>query len=273
LLASFPLLSWGAKGHQLAAALAIQDLPPEPRAWFAGQEAFVSEYAPEPDHWRNHDRKEATRHYLNSEVYGGPDQVPHDANRALFKIGSRDFQKAGQLPWIIQDRYRDLVAAFRSRDAKQVALVTSILSHYVADAQVPLHTTVDYDGTGKDQKGVHSRWETGLLERYVELPDLQVRRVQAEPAPIEAPWNWIRESHVLVGQLLLDDREAARSDFKDGRGKRRAGAYWEIFRQSQGPVVKAQLQKAGERTAMLVVAAWKQAGSPTPGFPLQRDQR
>lgn len=257
-----PLLAWGAKGHQLAAALAVRDLPPGPRAWLQDQEAFVSQYAPEPDHWRDHDRKEAPRHYLNTEVYGGPERVPHSASLAMLAVGSRDFQKAGQLPWIIADRYGDLVQAFRQRDTQRIALITAILSHYVADAQVPLHATVDYDGRDKAAKGVHSRWETGLVERYLDLPTLRVRQVSPEPSPREAPWTWIRESHALVGQLLSDDREAADSDLRKGRGKRRGGSYWTIFQDLQGPTVRLQLEKAGERTAMLVAAAWQEAGSP-----------
>jgi hypothetical protein len=263
-LACAPLLSWGAKGHQLAAALAVRDLPAGPKAWLQSQEAFVSQYAPEPDHWRNQDRKEASRHYLNTEVYGGPDRVPHNAYLAMVAISPKAFQRAGQLPWIIQDRYGDLVQAFRQGDKQRVALVTSILSHYVADAQVPLHTTEDYDGLDKASKGIHGRWETGLVERYIELADLQVRTVKADGAPKEAPWAWIQESHALIGPLMSDDREASSSDLPKGRSKRRGGSYWTIFQELQGPVVRAQLQKAGERTAMLVMAAWQEAGRPLP---------
>ena len=41
------------------------------------------------------------------------------------------------------------------------------LSHYVGDAFVPLHTTINYDGQLTDQKGLHSLWESQLPERFI----------------------------------------------------------------------------------------------------------
>jgi hypothetical protein len=46
------------------------------------------------------------------------------------------------------------------------------------------------------------------------------------------------------------------------RGKQRTQAYWMIFWAKQGPVVKAQLQLAGEHLGDAILNAWIAAGRP-----------
>lgn len=266
LLAALPLSAWGDKGHRIACGLALDGLPPGPRAWFTGREAEVEAHASDPDHWRQ-DRKEGPRHFLDMEPYGGPDQLPRTVEEAQARVGG-DFYRSGVLPWIIQDRWRDLVEAFRSGDASRVAYATSILSHYVADACVPLHTTENHDGQATNQRGVHGRWESGLVERHVQREALKALPAETDPKLLERPWEWLRASHALVPQLLEDDRQADRTTPTGGRGQaQRSQAYWMIFWAKQGPVVKGQLQLAGKRLGDAVLNAWIAAGSPPAAGP------
>lgn len=261
LLLASPLWSWGDKGHRATCALALQGLPPELRAWYAGREGEVEDHASDPDHWRQ-DRKEGPRHFLDMEPYGGPDHLPRTEEEARARLGG-GFYRTGVLPWIIQDRWRDLVDAFRSGDAARVAMATSILSHYVADAHVPLHTTENHDGQATNQRGVHSRWETGLVERYLQVDAIKALPAEADPHILERPWEWLRAAHALVPQLLEDDRTADRTSPVDAQGRsRRTQAYWMMLWAEQGPVVEQQLQLAGKHLGDAVVSAWVAAGRP-----------
>ncbi|HJV37386.1 MAG TPA: S1/P1 nuclease [Geothrix sp.] len=263
LLAALPLSAWGDKGHRAACALALKGLPPEPRAWYTGREGEVEDHASDPDHWRQ-DRKEGPRHFLDMEPYGGPDHLPRTVEEAQARLGG-DFYRTGVVPWIIQDRWRDLVDAFRSGDAARVAMATSILSHYVADAHVPLHTTENHDGQATNQRGVHSRWETGLVERYVQPETLTPLSAEVDSRFMERPWEWLRASHALIPQLLEDDRTADRTTPADTRGRAmRTPAYWMVFWARQGPVVTRQLQLAGKHLGDAVLSAWVEAGRPAP---------
>jgi hypothetical protein len=261
LLFAMPLSSWGDKGHRAVSSLALMSLPDGPRAWFTGREADVCDHASDPDHWKR-DRKEGPRHFLDLEPYGDPDHLPHTLEEAQTKVGG-DYYRLGVLPWIIQDRWRDLVDAFRGGDPAKVALATAILGHYIADAHVPLHTTVNHDGQLTNQRGVHSRWESGLVERYLVAEDLPVPLAQPDAAFLDRPWDWLKASNALVPQLLEDDREADRSTPESNRGKQRTQAYWLIFWGKQGPVVKQQLQLAGEHLGEAVLNAWMVAGRPS----------
>jgi hypothetical protein len=259
LLLAAPLAAWGERGHRLAATRALTALPPELRAWYAGREARLADAAVEPDGWRAHDRKEGPRHYLNTELYGRPEDIPHEAEAALAKVGGAIFQKAGTVPWVIQDRQRELVAAFRSGDAAKVAEVSGWLSHYVADLHVPLHTTTNHDGQLSDQRGIHSRWESGLVERYLTEASIQPGAAVAADAA-RAPWEWLAESFARVPKLLADDGEASRGESREQ--PQRSVGYWRNFWALQGPVVEDQLTRATRRMAGLWLAAWREAGSP-----------
>jgi len=150
LAGSAPASAWGRTGHRLVAELALKDLPPEVSLWLKGQERSLLEHSSDPDSWRR-DRKEGPRHYLNTEPYGGPGGVPFEVRDAIRKVGAASFQKSGQVPWVIQDRLRDLVEAFRCKDRPRIAVAAAVLGHYLADLHVPLHTTRNHDGQhGRD---------------------------------------------------------------------------------------------------------------------------
>jgi len=260
LILTVPLCAWGDKGHRLASTLALTSLPPGPRAWFAGREAELADHASDPDHWRQY-QKEGPRHFLDLEPYGGPDRAPRTLDEARARLGG-DYYRHGVVPWIIQDRWRDLVAAFRAGDPAKVSMATAVLGHYIADTHVPLHTSRNHDGQFTGQRGVHSRWEIGLVERYLEPESLVAVPATADGAFLDRPWEWLRASHALVPQLLEDDRAADRTTPEGDRGKVRAQAYWLIFREKQGPVIKRQLELAGQHLGDAILNAWLEAGSP-----------
>lgn len=263
LYAVSPLFAWGRAGHILVSRAALQDLPPELAPWFKGQEDFFQEHSSDPDHWKS-DRKEGPRHFIDAERYGGPEAVPLDVQEALGQVGASSFAKGGQVPWVIQDRLRDLIDAFKKGDPKQVAFLSSVLGHYIGDLHVPLHTTGNFDGQETGQRGVHSRWETGLVERFASAETLEVQRATLEPDLFHAPWRWMQEAHSLVPKLLEDDRMADRTSPEGARGKVRREAYWMIFRAQQGPVVQRQLSRAGLHLAQMILYAWALAGKPRP---------
>ena len=252
--------AWGERGHRLASQAALSTLPGEVRSWFKGREPILLDHASDPDRWKT-DRKEGPRHFINVERYGGPEAVPasFEAARGLIR---GDATRAGLLPWVIQDRWRDLVAAFREGKPEEVALAASILGHYIADAQVPLHTTLHHDGREPGQKGLHARWESGLVGRLDRLDGLKAAPAHPVADFPARPWQWIRESHARVPLLLADDLDADRTTPLGPEGPKRTGAYWSLFKERQGPVVERQLALAATRLGEGILAAWIEAGRP-----------
>jgi len=261
LLAPPPLAAWGREGHEIVAAIAFKDLPPELAPWFRGQEETLKDHCNDPDHWKWHDPLEGPRHFLDCEAYGGPDSVPGDLEAAKARLGAEAFARNGQVPWVIQDRVHSLAQAWGSGDPARVALEAAILCHYVGDLNVPLHTTGNYDGQLSGQKGVHRRWETGLVQRLGGW-EPQGQAATLDPRALDAPWDWLRQSNALVAALLRDDEEAGAAEPAGSAPGAGESAYWREFGRRQGPSVRAQLERAGLRTAQMILLAWRLAGAP-----------
>lgn len=258
-----PLAAWGPQGHQLAATAALADLPPEVAAWFTGQEATVRDHANDPDAWKASDPLESPRHCLDVEAYGGLGGLVTEEAAARNRLGPELFQKTGQVPWVILAWVRRLAKAFARRDPGQVALEAAILSHYVADLSVPLHTTLNYDGLETGQGGIHDRWEIGLLARICADGSWAppVHTVELDAQPEQLPWLWLKDSYSQVREVLGDDLTAGRPAGKGGRDTE-GPRYWKVFLKLQGPAVKTQLRLSAERTAEMILYAWDRAGRP-----------
>lgn len=258
ILAALPLTAWGPRGHRLVADASLQALPPEVRAWYSGHEATYRETCLEPDRQKDHDPEEDSRHHLHSEAYGGPANVPFDLETARKRLGPVIFLRRGQLPWAIGARYQRLVEAFRAQDRTRVVIDSAWLCHYIADAHVPLHSTRNSNGKETGQKGIHKRWETALVDWKVKAL-APPRPAQAPGQPLREPWSWIAEAHALLPALLEADERASRDT---EYGEPGASPYWEAFWAAEHGRVEGQLARAAERTADLLLAAWKDAGSP-----------
>jgi hypothetical protein len=263
-LLAVPLAAWGPKGHRLAAAASLATLPPELRGWYAGQEAVFVEGSLEPDRQKAFDPGEKSRHRFRLEYYGSPGGVPLEEAKAFRQLGKKAFAKAGCLPWALGARYQALVAAFRSGDQASVLTESAWLCHYVADSQVPLHTTRNNDGQETDQEGVHARWEQSLVDWKVDtVPEPRPAKVLA--GPLQAPFPWLAEAHALVPALLEADRLAFQGAYPKGSGRPWKEPAWTRLWDLQGKSLQQQLRLASERTGGLLLTAWTQAGSPASG--------
>jgi hypothetical protein len=139
---------WGEEGHRIVVELAAE-LSSEPlRAFYRAQLPFLLDHASDPDDWSVIDPDEARRHYLDLELLGEDplSNLPETYEEALARYGEETLKQAGTLPWTILDCVRDLTEAERAGDWDRSARLAAVLSHHVADACMPLHTTVNYKG-------------------------------------------------------------------------------------------------------------------------------
>ncbi|MFL6195254.1 MAG: hypothetical protein ACJ75H_13850, partial [Thermoanaerobaculia bacterium] len=129
------------------------------------------------------------------------------------------------------------------------------LGHYVGDAHVPFHTTANHDGQLTGQKGLHSYFETALLNQHV--PPSEVKPAPGQPikvAPHKLAFQWVRESYQFLQPLL--DADAANGGKKKNRNL--AG-----FAKVAKPIAIDRLAKGSSRTASLWYSAWIEAGKPS----------
>jgi predicted AlkP superfamily phosphohydrolase/phosphomutase len=261
--------AWGFVGHRTVNRRAIETLPPELRPLFEANADYVSEHAIDPDLWRGAGAEgEDPNHFLDMDAFGTAPpfpEIPRTEEEHLRRHG-KDAREKGRVPWRAGEIYRELVAAFRTRDAARVLDRAAVLGHYVGDAHVPLHAVLNYDGQLSNQRGVHNRWESGLVERFERqlAPRVQPRPETGRLDPVLATFDALLESFQLASAVLEADKaEAGPADLATTpEDDRYDEGYFSRYFAREGDRVAARMTRAAERIGGLWRQAWEDAGRP-----------
>src|ERR1700722_5422839 len=147
--------SWGFFAHYRINRLAIFTLPKGMSGFYKANIEYITEHAVSADKRRYVDSTEAPRHFLDADHYGkNPfSHIPQNWGDAVHKYTADTLDKYGTVPWAIQYNYYKLVKAFKAHDTTEILNASANLGHYVADAHVPLHLTLNYNGQLTNQTG------------------------------------------------------------------------------------------------------------------------
>ena len=253
-----PLQAWGFKAHKMINGQALRTLPPETQVWFRDQEEYFRERSIYPD--QNRAITERPHHYLNLELYATDQLLPLTMEEASLRVGPDQFKKAGTAPWRVNEFYELLVDAFRRKDTPEVVRIASELGHYISDSHVPLHATSNHDGQLTDQKGLHSAWESRLVEKFVDESMMQIKEAQAYSKPRTVSFSWINESFTFVPQVLTSDQQARSKTQTDLQ--RDSQEYWEAFWALEGSTVIKRMNTSSQSLGNMILTAWIEAGKP-----------
>ncbi|HEY6507740.1 MAG TPA: hypothetical protein VIY56_06980 [Vicinamibacterales bacterium] len=266
LLTPTPSWAWGALAHQYIMGRAIDLLPPELKPLFEAHRTELVVRVLDPDMWRLVGWAEDPNHFLDFGVKEyGPfpfTALPKDYGAALEKFGPEVLERNGRLPWRLAEIHGRLRRSFEDfgrgspNAASNSVLFAAIAAHYVQDAHQPLHATDNYDGQLTGQRGVHSRFERELFERF----QSRLKIVPAAPVPMlnarDTAFDVLLASYQHVDAILKADQDAAagREMYDD--------AYYEKFLAGAQPVMEKRLTEAISATAGMIIGAWEQAGKP-----------
>ena len=258
--------AWGLDAHRFIVARAIDLIPDSIRPFFKRHQAFIVEHSVDPDLWRTAGfLDEPPRHFLDFDAYGRYpfSGLPHDVERAIEKFGSATVTKNGLLPWRTAEMVDRLTRAFadqkrggRPYSLDDIQFFSAVVGHYVADAHVPFHATLNYDGQLTGQNGIHARFETELFTRFRERLQLRPMAASSVTDARALIFERLLSSFQLVAPILDADRAAL--------GSRRAydDAYFEELRVRTQPILEQRLNESITAVAALIAGAWEQAGKP-----------
>ena len=176
-------------------------------------------------------------------------------------------------PYYIKMHYDRLVRAFRRNDARAVLRLSADLGHYVADSQVPLHATENYNGQLTGQEGIHAFWESRLPELFAsEEYSYFVGKARYIKDVQAFAWKNILESNRLSRKVLSIEKELRarfRSDRQYGFDTRldrtvriQSRAYSRAFHDALRGMVEQRMQDAVHALGSLWFSAWVDAGQP-----------
>jgi hypothetical protein len=276
--------SWGFLVHKTVHQLAVYELPKEMIPFFYQNMDYLVTNAPRPDMRRNQDSTEATKHFIDLEMYGeqAATKMPMDWQAAQKMYTTDSLLKYGYVPYHVVYMKGKLTEAFRKGNKDSILFYAADLGHYIGDANVPLHTSVNYDGQLTDQKGLHSLWESMIPEILIGNYNLYSdHKAVYLKDPSVAIWGAIRRAATLVPDMLLQEKEVSRSFTPETkfrtqvRNGRESKSYTSEFAKAYAAALKNtvndQLIHSANMVADFWYTSWVDAGKPdlsaiTPGW-------
>jgi hypothetical protein len=268
-------------GHQHINHAAVFALPQPMRGFFYNHIDFITIEASIPDvrKYTLNDKAEGPRHYIDLEAYGKDPftALPHSLKKAQAKYGQKMLVKNGLLPWYVNEVLQKLTDAFRSRDKVRILFLSADLAHYLGDANMPLHTSLNHDGQLTGQRGVHALWESVLPSFFGNDYNFHTASAKYLEHSNEEIWNILRESHGKVSKLLktekqlLDTWPREKIYDTDSSGKilrtkygspRFSHAFAKAFHTALNGMVEQQMRKAISDVSNYWYTAWVNAGKP-----------
>lgn len=266
--------NWGFWAHKRINRLAVFRLPPEMQFFYKKHIDFITENAVNPDRRRYAVVGEAERHFIDLDVYGDSalTSLPLYWNQAKEKFGEDSLRKHGIVPWYVQTAVFQLTEAMREKNAGKILRISADLGHYVADANVPLHTTRNYNGQLTGQEGIHAFWESRIPEKYAEDYELWIGTANYIDSPAKAIWGAVAQAHAACDSVLRFEKEIS-SGFKADRkytyverNKVLVRTYSDEFtaeyNQALAGQVERQMKNSVQMVADLWYTCWVNAGQP-----------
>lgn len=271
---SLSVTAWGFYAHQRINRLAVYCMPPEMIGFFKHNIVYLTEHAVDPDARRNAVEGEAPRHFIDLDVYGvnAYNIVPHRWTDAIAKYTEDTLQAYGIVPWHITVMKYRLTDAFKARDVRQILRLSADIGHYIGDANVPLHTTENYNGQLTNQVGIHGFWESRLPELYADGWDFFVGQATYEKNPNERAWMAVTTSHIALDSVLSFEKELSgkfsedrKFSFEERNGimtkvysKEFSGAYHDMLNGQ----VERRMRNSIKMVADFWYTCWVDAGQP-----------
>ncbi len=270
LLLSASAGAWGFQAHKLINEQAIRMVPQPMQEFLRGNARFVREHAVDPDLWRQANEEPASYHFFEVDAFTPSALEPFPSREQEFwrRVG-QEASRHGRLPWRIIEVYELLVCDLRAGNWIDARLQASVLGHYVADAHVPFHATRNYDGQLTGNAGIHSRWESQLVERF----EQQVLKLVKTYSAIYTPVSPARILEVLkdglaASQSVLDHDVQASAGLIDywetPVDDRYSNTYFSRFYALEKAHLANRLEASASFLAALWYSAWVDAGQPLP---------
>lgn len=179
----------------------------------------------------------------------------------------------GVLPYFLEDYYRVLVKVLSEGNLDNILRISADIGHYIGDAHVPLHTTVNYNGQLTDQLGIHAFWESRLPELYaVDEYDMLVGKAEYIEDKTTFFWDIITESHHLLDEVLEGEKQLKNSYPEDQQYcfeerlertvRVECSEYSAAYHELLDGMVEQRMQDAILALGCVWYSAWVDAGQP-----------
>ena len=226
--------------------------------------ASLTAHASDADYRRSSDPNEDPKHYIDIDYYPefkANGYINQSYDTIVMLHGSQYVITQGTLPWVIQWTVDSLRKAFQQRNWDKAMLFAADLGHYVGDGHQPLHITENYNGAMTNQSGIHSRYETKLVEQFQN----SILYTNDSASYVGDISNYVFD-FIYTGNKYLDSVLYGDSVAHAISGTTSGIVYLQKYWDLCGDQTILLMKNASKSVADLIYTAWIDAGSPDPNF-------
>lgn len=253
------LTGWGNTGHRTINKKSAEGFPASMN-YLTGWADSLGAHASDADYRKGSDPAESPKHYIDIDNYPSfisTGRIPHTYDSVVALYGQNFVIDQGTLPWTIILTVDSLTEAFRRNDLQRAMLLASDLGHYVGDGHMPLHLTKNYNGQLTGQTGVHSRYESTMINRYISSIIYNTSSAVYIPDVREYTFAFVYENYRYVDSVLYADAQA-----KAISGSTSSDQYYQKMWEYSSRFTKQLFAGASDRLSSLIYTAWKNATTP-----------
>ena len=252
-------IGWGNVGHRIINTKTILSVTPSMSFWGSWSDSLAA-HGSDADYRRNTDPTEEPKHYIDIDNYPefiSNGYITSNFDSLVLLHGNTFVMDQGILPWAIMNTFDSLQTAFQNNQFHKAMLFAADLGHYIGDMHMPLHITRNYNGQYSGQTGVHSRFESNMINTY------NTQIIYSGDSLIyindvsDFTFNMLYDNYIYVDSVLKADSLA-----KAFAGNTTSSTYYaKMWELSKGFTTKL-FKDASHKLTCLIYTAWVNAGSP-----------
>lgn len=247
------LQAWGWNAHRFINEKAVELLPTE-MGFFSQQQDYLVTHSIDPDT----DGMPGYYHYIDIDYYPGFFQgtLPHTWDEMVAQYGENVVISNGTVPWVIDQWMIELTNAMEGGYWDSAWLIAAELGHYVADSHQALHLTLNYNGSITGNFGIHSRYESDMVNRYLSEVEIITTPLEQWTNVLDSVFLYIDQIYPIVDLVMQADDMASDADTAQG------SLYYSLMWTALDSVTSLSLNMAANNLANIWYTAWLNAGSP-----------
>jgi hypothetical protein len=254
------LISWGSTGHSKISETSSLSYNQQMQDFLAWVD-FLTEHSSDADYRKDTDPTEGPKHYIDIDNYpifvtNGYIQQSYDSVITIY--GSTFVIDNGILPWATERTFDSLRNCMQRLDFSKAQFFAADLGHYVADGHMPLHITKNYNGQYTGNTGIHSRYESTMINAHI-AEIIYTGEDASEISNVnQYIFDYLYTNYPYCDSVLAADNYAKSisSNYSSSAYK---NALWEKSKSFTVPL----FEHASHAFADLLYTAWVQAGSPS----------
>ena len=254
------LMSWGSTGHRKisqSSSLSYNAQMNDFQSWVT----FLADHASDADYRKDSDPTEAPKHYIDIDSYSGFNAngtIPQTFDSVNTIYGAAFVLDNGILPWATERTFDSLRNCMQRHDFDQAQIFAADLGHYVADGHMPLHITKNYNGQLTGNDGIHSRYETTMINARISEFIYTGSDATLITNVNQYIFDYLYANYKYCDSVLAADNYAV-SQSSNYSSSTYKNALWAKTKSFTIPL----FQNGSHALAALIYTAWVQAGSPS----------